>query len=96
MFKPKAAPAPNDVVIRRGILVWLLVMSLISPMAVALGSVWFTGMTQRQSDRQWCELFEAIDRPTAPNVTDPATVKRNEDFRAKIHRLRVKKGCAAK
>jgi len=83
----------QPMIIKRGVLVWLLAMSLISPMIVALGGVWYTGHVERQSDHQWCELLGAIDRPPAPGITDPAVLKRNADFIVKIHRLRVNKGC---
>jgi hypothetical protein len=86
----------RPVVIKRGVLVWLLAASLVSPMAVALGSVWFTGHAQRQSDHQWCELLDAIDRPPDPVIKDPATRARNVIFVARIHRLRVSMGCAAR
>jgi hypothetical protein len=86
--------AAEPVVLRRGVLAWLLVMSLVSPMAVALGGVWYTGHVERTGDRQWCELLNAIDRPPDPVIKDPATRARNLAFVGKIHRLRVSKGCA--
>lgn len=81
------------VTVKRSMLRWLLVMSFLSPMAVAVSSFVYTGYNQHQADKRWCQLFADIDRPVDPNITDPAQRARTQQTVNRIHRLRVEHGC---
>jgi hypothetical protein len=83
----------RPVVLRRGVFVWLLIMSLLSPMIVAVGGVWYTGHVQAVNDRQWCELFATLDIPVPAEIRDPVQRARSEHTVMVIHRLRINKGC---
>lgn len=79
--------------ISRRVFVWLLVMSFLSPMAVAISGFVYTGYNQHQADIRWCQLFADLDRPVDPRITDPAQRARTQQTVNRIHRLRVEHGC---
>lgn len=67
---------------------WSLVMVAVMFVAVAIGSVAYTGHTQRQSDRRWCSLLSSLDQPDVP-----ATTERGRQVQLQIHDLRSELGC---
>lgn len=82
------------VAIGRRIYVWLLVMSFVSPMGVAVAGFVYTGYNQHQADKRWCRLFADLDQARAMSpTTDPEERRRSEMFRERIHDLRVEHGC---
>jgi hypothetical protein len=51
--------------------VWALLCTLLSAVAVAVFSVVYTGQTNEENNRQWCELLTTLD--TAYSATPPQT-----------------------
>lgn len=68
---------------------WSLFMVLVAAIVVALGSVAYTGHTQEQADRRWCELLETLDNPTAP----PPETPRGAEIQREVRQLRSDLGC---
>ncbi len=81
------------VTISRKVYAWLLVMSFLSPMAVAVANIAYTGYRVKQDDKRWCRLFADLDRPVDPRITDPAQRARTQNTVNRIHQLRIEHGC---
>lgn len=79
------------ITIRKKLFRWLVVMSVLSPLSVAIGGVWYTNQVQQEANRQWCDTLNSIDYPGRQAAPGPAgEVLRN------IRILRHKYGCDRK
>lgn len=81
-------PEADENRIRRGLLVWLLAMSVLSPLLVGVAGIVYTSHVQRQADRRWCALLSSLDSPQAPATTDRGRVVQQQ-----MHELRTDLGC---
>jgi hypothetical protein len=88
----------------RKLILWLLAMSLLSPMALAIIGVYYTDRVeqrtehhfvaiQQQSDGRWCGLLAAIDVPVSPLIKDPVQRARSVAVVKYIHILRIDLQC---
>jgi hypothetical protein len=89
--------------ISRRILVYLLTMSLLSPLAVSVFGVWYTSASQKRTeqkfiqiqvtgDHRWCALLRGIDQPPTYPATVPLSARQKE-IQRNLHELRVGLGC---
>jgi len=92
------------VTISKRVLLWLLVMVLLSPMAVAIIGVYYTdhveqrteqsfSTLEQQNDARWCTLLAAIDVPVSPQIIDPIQRRRSLAIVKYVHRLRIDLRC---
>lgn len=75
---------------RNGGRAWMLLMCLASALVVSIAGVVYTGHSNQENNRQWCELLTPLDR--AYSSTPPATELGREVARA-IHGLSLRFGC---
>lgn len=73
----------------RGLL-WSVLLSLLSALAVSIAGVVYTGQSNAENNRQWCELLNTLD--TAYSSTPPKT-ELGKKVAIKIHELRIDFGC---
>jgi hypothetical protein len=79
-------------VTRPAVRLWYAVLVAICACVVVAGtSVWYADHTQRQQQRQWCELMISLD--DAYRATPPTT-KIGQNVASEIRRLRNAFGCS--
>lgn len=102
-MKEKQPGKLNATTMPRGVLLYLLLMSFLSPMAVAVFGVWYSGNSQKrtehkfsqqqfQSDERWCDLMQGLDQPPAPPAKIPLT-PRQVAIQRTLHKLRLDLHC---
>jgi len=63
---------------------WMLLVCLASSLAVSLAGIVYTGLSDQENNRQWCELLTTLDR--AYSSATPTT-ELGRQVAKSIHRL---------
>lgn len=70
----------------------MMLASFVSALVVSVAGVVYTGISQEQNNRQWCELLSPLDNAYTNPSTPPATELGKKVAEA-IHKLHRNFGC---
>lgn len=74
---------------RRPVPLWYALLAvLVSTLLVSGAGIAYTAHVQRESDRQWCELFDIMTADSPPPTTE-----RGRDIAEALERRRQTLGC---
>lgn len=72
---------------------WWAVGGIVICLAILVtAGIWYTHVTDRAQDRQWCELLDTLG---VAYRAAPPTTETGRRVAAAIERLRAEKGCAS-
>lgn len=83
----------KPVTVTRGSLLYAIAAILLVNFTVSGLSVAYTSHQRKESDKRWCALFTALDRPVPNTIQDPEQRERTRQTVALIHGLREDHGC---
>lgn len=72
-------------------LAWMLLISFCSAVVVSVAGVIYTGHSNQENNRQWCELLTPLDRAYS---SSPPQTELGRQVARSIHNLTERFGCA--